>query len=203
VCNLPDPRIDIVDICRLIYQRRLSDSAGGNLSVREDGRIYVTPRFMGSKQRWSITPDQVLVLEEAQAEEQAVQNPKVSREVKVHLAIYRAFERVGAVIHAHPENAMVFASAEQPILPTSDQTGKFGTVPLVPWAKAHTKELAEAVVDILLPLADGLESHGIACLLPRHGIVVAGRDLDDAYDTLERLDGSARILLFRKLLEMT
>jgi len=198
-----DPKRHITQICTLIYQRRLSDSAGGNVSVRQNGKIYVTPRFMGSKRRWHINPEDVVVLEEANAFEQASQHPMVSREVKVHLAVYANFPKAGAVIHAHPENLMVFASAEQPLPPTSDQTAKFGTVPVVPYAKAHTQALADVVVDSLKPMESGLESHGIACLLPRHGVVVVGRDLDDAYDTLERLDGSARIFLMKKLLELS
>lgn len=191
----------MVQICALIYERRYSDSAGGNLSVRADGRVFVTPRFMGSKHRWSISPDWILVLDEENAEAQAASSPQISREVKVHLAIYRSFPKAGAVIHAHPYNLMVFASAERPLPPTSDQTAKFGTVPVVPYAKAHSQELADLTVEALKPMEAGLESHGIACLLPRHGVVVVGRDLDDAYDTLERLDGSAHVYLMRRLLE--
>lgn len=198
---MSDVKEEMVRLCGLIYHRRLSDSAGGNVSVRSAGKIYVTPRYMGSKRRWQISAEDIVELDADQAQEQAAQHPMVSREVKVHLAIYAAFGRAGAVIHAHPENLMVFASAEQPLPPTSDQTAKFGVVPVVPYAKAHTQALADVVVDALRPMADGLESHGIACLLPRHGVVVVGRDLDDAYDTLERLDGSARVYLMKRLLE--
>ena len=49
---------------------------------------------------------------------------------------------------------------------------------------------AKVVVEALLPQRAKLQKHAIACLLPRHGITVAGRDLSDAYDALERLDGS-------------
>ncbi|MGQ9697010.1 MAG: class II aldolase/adducin family protein [Armatimonadota bacterium] len=196
-----DIKEELIRVCALIYQRRLSDSAGGNVSVRSGGKIYVTPRYMGSRRRWQITAEEIVELDADRAQEQAAEHPMVSREVKVHLAVYQAFERAGAVIHAHPENLMVFASAECPLPPTSDQTAKFGTVPVVPYAKAHTQALADVVVEALRPMADGLENHGIACILPRHGVVIVGRDLDDAYDTLERLDGSARIYLMRRLLE--
>ncbi|MEA3345430.1 MAG: class II aldolase/adducin family protein [Chloroflexota bacterium] len=54
-----------------------------------------------------------------------------------------------------------------------------------------------------------LEDQGAGCdfawavMLPHHGIVVAGRDLDDAYDTLERLSVSARVHIYRGILEST
>ena len=49
-----DPRPAMVELAALIYDRQLSDSAGGNMSVRSGDRIYVTPRFMGARYRWRI-----------------------------------------------------------------------------------------------------------------------------------------------------
>lgn len=188
----------LVEICRLIYERHLSDSAGGNVSVRKEDYIYITPRFMGSKKRWHLHPEDLVVLEVQNPS--LDQNPQISREARVHLSIYQHFPLAQAVIHAHPQWLMVFASAGRPLPPTSEQTEKFGVIPVVPPAKAHTQELADLVVQTLQPQAHRLEKHGIACLLHYHGVVVVGRDLDDAYDTLERLEGSARVYLFRKLL---
>jgi ribulose-5-phosphate 4-epimerase/fuculose-1-phosphate aldolase len=95
----------------------------------------------------------------------------------------------------------VFASRCQPIPATSEQTDKYGTIELAKHAPSHTKELGENVVAALLPRAEDLETHGIACLLPRHGIVCVARDLDTAYDTLERIDRGARMHLLGRLLD--
>lgn len=45
---LPDERTiqRLISMCRLIYDRRLSDSAGGNISIREGELIYATPRSL-------------------------------------------------------------------------------------------------------------------------------------------------------------
>jgi len=194
-----DPRPHMIAICRHIYSRQLSDSAGGNLSVRMGERIYLTPRYMGSRYRWEITPALISVLD---LEGRVLEGPEMlSRESRMHLALYRAMPRVGAVIHAHPRYIMAFACAQKPLEPATEYTRKFGTIGLIPETPAHSPELAQRVVEALLPQEEELVRHALAVMLPYHGIVVAGRDLDDAYDTLERLSVSARVHIYRGVLE--
>jgi len=193
-----DPRPHMITICRHLYARQLSDSAGGNLSVRAGGRIYLTPRYMGSKYRWDITPELISVLD---LEGHVLEGPEVlSRESRMHLALYQAMPRVGAVIHAHPRYIMAFACTGMPLEPATEYTRKFGTIGLIPETPAHSPELAQRVVEALLPQEEALAQHALAVMLPYHGIVVAGRDLDDAYDTLERLAVSARVHLYQRIL---
>ncbi len=194
-------RVHIAEIGRLIYDRRFSDSAGGNISERaSDGNIYMSPRYTGSRLHWQLQPEHVVCV--SPEGELLEGEGELSREVKMHLAIYRHFPECGGICHAHPHNILVFASAERPLPPTSEQTDKYGTVPLTRFARAHSQDLADVVIEALLPQREKLQKHAIACLLPRHGITIAGRDLNDAYDALERLDGSAKIWIDRAVLEI-
>jgi ribulose-5-phosphate 4-epimerase/fuculose-1-phosphate aldolase len=53
------------------------------------------------------------------------------------------------------------------------------------------------VVEKLAPRQAKLTKNGLGLVLAGHGVVTVGRDLADAYDTLERLEWSAQILLSR------
>ena len=194
-----DPRPRMTDIARLIYARYLSNAAGGNMSVRVGERVYITPRFMGSKHQWNIAPEQINVVGLDGSPIEGVGD--LSRESKAHLAVYRAFSYAGSVIHAHPRYGSVFAMAGRPIPPTLEYTEKFGTIQVVPPYPSHSAELAEAVVAALQPQAYRLEKHGLALVLAWHGVLAVGRDLDDAYDVLERMEWSAHNLLMGALLE--
>jgi ribulose-5-phosphate 4-epimerase/fuculose-1-phosphate aldolase len=59
--------------------------------------------------------------------------------------------------------------------------------------------LADAVVDALAPQREKLTKHGLALLLAKHGVVTVGRSLEDAFDTLERMEWSAHALLMARL----
>lgn len=192
-------RAQIVEIARLIYDRRLSDSAGGNISQRAtDGNLYMSPRYTGSRFHWQLTPEDIICV--SPEGELLEGDGELSREVRMHLAIYRTFPECHGICHAHPHHLLVFASAERPLPPSSEQTDKYGTIPLARFAPCHSDALAEVVIEALLPQREKLQKHAIACLLPRHGITVAGRNLNDAYDALERLDGSAKIWIDRATL---
>jgi L-fuculose-phosphate aldolase len=194
-----DPRVQMAAICRMLYDRKLFDSAGGNLTVRVGDRIYMSPRYAGSRRRWQLDAEDFLVLDREGT--LLAGRGEISREGEMHLAIYRSFPLAGAVLHAHSENIMVFVSRCRPIPVTSEQTDKYGTIEFVEHAPSHSKELGENVVAGLLPKRDALESHGIACLIPRHGIVCVAQDLDVVYDTLERIDRGARMHLLGLLLD--
>lgn len=197
---MTDPRSHLCEIARLAYDRRLLDSAGGNLSARVGDRLYATPRYSGSKRRWQLTPEDILVLDmEGHILEGA---GELSREFQMHHGIYRAFPEAGGVFHAHPQNVLLFANMRRPIPPTSEQTEKYGVIELTEEQPAHSAELARTVVETLARKREKLARHAIACLLPYHGITVAGRDLADAYDALERIDTSCRILAARATFEL-
>jgi len=189
-----DPRPLMVEIAHLMYNRFLTNSAGGNISCRVGDRIYVTPRYLGSKHRWQLREDMVLVFDE---DLNAVEGDpaKVSRESQMHFACYRHFAEINGIVHAHARYLSVFAAAGEPVVPTNEYTEKFGTVEVVPPLPSHSAELAEAVVERIEPRRGMLAENGLGLILAWHGAVAVGRDLADAYDTLDRLEASAHTLL--------
>ena len=46
---------------KLLFDRHLTDAAGGNMSARVGDLVCLTPRYCGSKWQWNLRPSQVLV----------------------------------------------------------------------------------------------------------------------------------------------
>lgn len=189
-----DPRPLMVEIANLMYSRYLTNSAGGNLSCRVGDRIYITPRSLGSRHRWCLREEMIVVLDTGLRVVEGSPE-QISREGRVHFGCYRRFPSINAVIHAHPRELSVFAAAVKPLPPTLEYTVKFGTVPVISPLPSHSQELADAVVEELAPRQREMARNGLGLILAGHGVVVVGRDLADAYDTLERLEWSAHVLL--------
>ena len=195
---MKDIKEEIIKICKLIYKKNLTDAAGGNVSVKEGEYIYLTSRFSGSKYQWDIKKEQISVIDKNW---KVIEGPEeLSRESKIHLGLYKEFPTAGAIIHAHPKNILVFACKNKPIPPVLEYTQKFGTIELTEVAKAHSERLANAVIKKMLKFKKEFEKHAIACLIPYHGIVVMGKNLAEAYDTLERIETNARCILLSKLI---
>ena len=185
-------------VCRHMFERRLTDMAGGNISARDGKHIYITPRFSGAKKHWQLNPEDILCGEiDAPT---LLSDPRFSREGKMHLAIYQNFPAGQAIIHAHPFHVQPFVAACKPIEPVLESTRKFGIIDFIKPAPAHTNELASNTVEGFSGKEEIIQKQAAAVLIPYHGIVVAGKDLLSCLDALERIDWNAWCLIAGRIL---
>jgi ribose 5-phosphate isomerase B len=195
-------RRKIAETGKLVFERRLTDSAGGNISVRvDDNLICITPRYSGSKRHWQLQTNEVLVSDLSGNKLDG--DGDVSRESKVHYRIYQEFPDAKAVLHSHARNAMVFVASGQPIEPVLEATLKFDTIPITRFAPAHSEKLADAIVDALRGKDEAIRKYATAVIAPWHGLFVVGKDLDAAFDLTERIDTNAYCILMSRLLPET
>jgi L-fuculose-phosphate aldolase len=188
----------IAEIGRLLFERHLTDSAGGNVSARVGDHVCITPRYSGSKHQWRLRPEQVLVAD--LAGNQLDGEGQLSREAKVHFRLYGDFADGRAVVHCHARNALVFAMAGRPIEPVLEDTLKFGAVPVARYAPAHSADLALFIAELIRGQQERIRVQAAAVLAPWHGLFVLGKDLDAAFDAAERIDVNARCILLSRLL---
>ena len=178
-----------------LYRRFLTDSTGGNLSIRIDDTILMTPRFAGARWHWQLKPDQVLVLD---LEGNILDGDgEISREARVHFTLLQRFyPDATALVHTHPRNIMAFCAAEQPIPSVLECTKPLGTLELCRYAPSESQALAEALLEFMLVHKNSLSQNGaIACMAPRHGLFVLARDIHTGYEVTDRLDGNAFCVL--------
>jgi L-fuculose-phosphate aldolase len=196
---MEDPREHLVRICKLAYDRKFLDAAGGNVTTRFGDRVFMTRSYAGGQHQWNLRPEDILVLD--MDGKILAGDGDFSREGAVHMACYHAFPAAGCVFHAHSLNIMPFVSRQVPMPPMSEQTDKFGEIGFCKWAATHTPELAFNVVEALRPQAAAIPNHPIATMIPRHGIFIVGADLNITYDALERIDRNAYIALMARHLD--
>ena len=196
--NDASPAETIAHVGRLLVQRRLTDFCGGNISLRQGEQVYMSPRYAGAQQQWDIDPTTVVV--GPLAGDELLSHPHFSREGRSHIGIYRTFPQALAIIHAHPFHVMPFCAAERPLPPVIEATEKYGLVEVVPYAPAHTQQLADQIVAALHGKQALIERSAGVLLLARHGLIVVGRDLYGCLDVVERIDVNAWCILAQKLM---
>jgi L-fuculose-phosphate aldolase len=190
-------RAKVARFGKMLYEHHLTDAAGGNVSARVGDLICMSPRFAGSQHQWDLSIDQVLVIDLDGSV--LVGDGQLSRESKAHLRLYREFgEHGSSVIHCHARNVLVFAVMAQPIPPILEATRKFGTIPVTPYAPAHSEDLAGFVADAIRGNEARIRKQAAAAIAPWHGLFVIGKDLDAAFDAVERIDTSAYILMMSR-----
>jgi L-fuculose-phosphate aldolase len=183
---------------RIMFEKRLTDMCGGNISIRDGDTVYMSPRFAGQRYHWNLPLDAIVVGK--WADDEITTNPNFSREGWSHLYIYRNFPDAQAVVHAHPFHVMPFAAFGLPIEPVLEGTQKFGVVEHCKPATAHTKDLGTSIIAAFQGKEDKMRTQAAAVLMPEHGIILAGKDFDKTLDALERIDVNAYCLTVRKSL---
>jgi L-fuculose-phosphate aldolase len=182
----------------VMWEKRLTDMAGGNISARVDDVVYMSPRYSGSRFHWHLKPEDLV--SGRWEDDEITRQPNFSREGWSHLMIYRSFPDAQAVIHAHPFYVMPFAAQCRAIEPVLEATQKFGVVELTKPAPAHSMDLAYNVVEALQGKEERMRKQAAAVLIPYHGIILAGVNFLLALDALERINTNAYCILARGLL---
>ncbi|GAA1748076.1 aldolase [Luedemannella helvata] len=110
-----------------------------------------------------------------------------SSEVGLHLAVYRARPDVNAVVHLHPQTAVLLEALGVPIrLMTTDHAFYLRRVAVTAWHAPGTPEVGEAVA---AAVADGTN----CVLLPFHGCAVLGDTVEMAHRRAVNLEEAARL----------
>jgi ribulose-5-phosphate 4-epimerase/fuculose-1-phosphate aldolase len=180
-------RESVVDAARSIFTRGLTHGRTGNISVRWQDSILVTPT--GSS-LGTVLPDELSVIDAAGKH---IAGNKPSKEAFLHAAVLRARPQDTAVVHTHSTysaavsclNHVATGSVIPPL--TAYFAMRVGTLPLLPYHAPGDPTLEG--------LAEATAADHLAMLLSNHGPVVAGKDIDSAMDALEELEETAKVYL--------
>lgn len=187
-------RAKIARLSAMLFDRHLTDAAGGNLSARVGNVVCVSPSYAGSRRQWQLQPEDVQVVD---MDGNILEGEgKLTREAHVHFRLHREFGEHGTgVIHAHPRNLLVFAAMQKSMPPVLEATLKFGEVPCIPYAPAHSPILAENVAAAIRGNESRIRKQAAGVIAPWHGVFLIGKDIEAAFDAVERFDTNAYILM--------
>lgn len=183
-----EQREQVVRYARLLIERGLTRGTGGNISVRQDELVAITPSGVAYA---SMTAEDIVVVDLAGRVVEGTLRP--SSECGMHLACYRTERAFGAVVHTHSPFATTLACMQRELPPIHYLIGYAGgTVPCIPYYPFGSDELAEAA-------AAGMAGRN-AVLLGNHGLLTAGADLDYAFSVAEETEFVAELYYRTELL---
>jgi ribulose-5-phosphate 4-epimerase/fuculose-1-phosphate aldolase len=165
----------------------LSPGASGNVSVRVEGLVLMSPTGVSLR---DLEPEGLAVLDTAGNH---LDGPRPSKEFPLHLAMYRRVEDAGSVVHLHSPHASAASclpawsasSALPPVTPYLVM--RVGQAPLVPYAAPGSDRLARNVSE--------LPGRFRAALLANHGSLMAAADPAAALEGAIELEEASRIVV--------
>lgn len=165
------------------YQRGLTTATGGNISMRFDDLMLITP---SGKDKASLSSDDIA---EVRLSDGMNLTPdlRLSIESDMHRRVYLKRPDVNAVVHSHPVFSCLYSASDRMIDTTliAESWYLLDKVIKVPYALMGTEELARRVGEFS-------EEHDVM-LLENHGAIAFGKTLINAFDRLECLEQAARL----------
>ncbi len=179
------PRDQITLAIQRIYNRGLTTTSGGNISIcDENGDIWVTP---AAQDKGSLRPSDIMCVKKS-GEIVGRHNP--SSEYPFHRAIYDSRPDIKAIVHAHPPALVSFsivrAIPDTNVIPQAKNI--CGPIGYASYALPGSEELGQSIADVF-------KKNYNAVIMENHGTVVGGTDLRDAFQRFETLELCARTII--------
>ena len=178
-------RQQLVTVARRMNGTGLNQGTSGNLSVRIEQGILVTPSSLPYEQ---MEADDLVALDlSGQPLKEKQRRP--SSEWRLHADVLSCRPEAMAVLHCHPIHATALACHDRGIPAFHYMVAVAGgdEIRCAPYATFGTKELSDNVVNAL--------AQRNACLLARHGMVTLGKDLESALRVAVEVETLARMYL--------
>lgn len=166
---MPDTaREQLVETAREMNRCGLNQGTSGNLSLRTDSGMLITPS--GVPYEHMRAEDIVLVAADGSTEQGSVP----SSEWRIHHDVYAARPDAQAILHAHPVHCTALACLNRPIPAFHYMVAVAGgrRIPCAPYATFGTQALSDHVVAAL----EGKK----ACLMANHGLITLSQSLGQA-----------------------
>jgi len=177
---------DLIELGKYLVKYRYASGSAGNISLKMDnGYVLASPT---NSHLGSLEENDLSLLDD---KGNHISGLKPTKEIELHLSIYRARKETNAVIHLHSTYLTALSCLEgldrssvlKPITPYVLM--KTGDIPLVPYFKPGSIEIAREI--------ETLAAGHSAFLLANHGIVVSGRTVNEACYNFEEIEETAKL----------
>ncbi|OED38787.1 fuculose phosphate aldolase [Chromatiales bacterium (ex Bugula neritina AB1)] len=183
-------RQKIIDLCLQMNSTGLNQGTSGNISARHKGAMFITPSGIPYE---NLVPKDIAKVTLDDGELQWKGPYKPSSEWHFHRMILLQKPELDAVVHTHSTFATVVSIARESIPACHYMIAAFGgnSVRCANYETFGTPELSTAI-------ATAMEDRS-ACLLANHGMIAAGKDLDNAMWAAVELETLAKQYYYAKL----
>ena len=183
-----DKKNELIEYGRMAGDKNYTPGISGNLSARCGDMVVITSSGVANGY---LTENDFAVVD---FDGNAIEGEKPSSERMLHIEFYKKRPEMNYVMHVHSPYLTAFASAgialDDKISPEIIYC--FEKIPLAEYSIPGSKELVEKT-------SKYFENYDVV-LMANHGVIIAGKDIKDAFYKLDLCENYAKTVIYAKLL---
>lgn len=183
-----DKKNELIEYGRMAGDKNYTPGISGNLSARCGDMVVITSSGVANGY---LTENDFAVVDFGG---KAIEGEKPSSERMLHIEFYKKRPEMNYVMHVHSPYLTAFASAgialDDKISPEIIYC--FEKIPLAEYSIPGSKELVEKT-------SKYFENYDVV-LMANHGVIIAGKDIKDAFYKLDLCENYAKTIICAKLL---
>lgn len=183
-----DKKNELIEYGRMAGDKNYTPGISGNLSARCGDMVVITSSGVANGY---LTENDFAVVD---FDGNAIEGEKPSSERMLHIEFYKKRPEMNYVMHVHSPYLSAFASAgialDDKISPEIIYC--FEKIPLAEYSIPGSKELVEKT-------SKYFENYDVV-LMANHGVIIAGKDIKDAFYKLDLCENYAKTVICAKLL---
>ena len=195
------PREVIIELMDLMAQKAYTDYSGGNMALRVRDKIYITQRHSAEKFRWKLRPDDIIMTDN-NGNVLEGKKEKITREGALHFSILQKFPELNCTLHGNTFYSPLLLSAGIKV-GAATEVAEYYNIKEIPATPEEVEMLSDEEVNIVLNYFEELKQgkQALAVIFPRHGIIVAAKDHNEAFSLIDAIEINSKFILFRELLK--
>lgn len=183
-----DKKNELIEYGRMAGDKNYTPGISGNLSARCGDMVVIT---LSGVANGYLTENDFAVVD---FDGNAIEGEKPSSERMLHIEFYKKRPEMNYVMHVHSPYLTAFATAgialDDKISPEIIYC--FEKIPLAEYSIPGSKELVEKT-------SKYFENYDVV-LMANHGVIIAGKDIKDAFYKLDLCENYAKTVICAKLL---
>ena len=179
---------ELIEYGRMAGEKNYTPGISGNISIRCDDKVVITSSGVANGY---LTIDDFAVVD---FDGNLIDGKNPSSERMLHIEYYKKRKDINCVMHVHSPYLTAFASVgialNEKISPEIIYC--FGEIPLAKYSIPGSKELVEKT-------SVYFDDYDVV-LMANHGVIIAGKDVKDAFYKLDLCENYAKTVIGAKLL---
>lgn len=194
----------MIKIVKIMYDKDLTDSIGGNMAVREGDKIFVTRTGASIIKQWDINEDWIIETDLKGRTRKKEDQDKISHGSSTLMRLVLQIPTIKCAIQAHAKHILPFSALRlaMPIVNRFPRNQGFPPyIECIPNKPTDCKPEAYTILKYFKYLYEKNPNTSFACMSPGHGLFLGGKNLEDTFKKLHILDGNARTFLMMENLK--